>query len=250
MKRLPLFVKCIGGPGDQKHETITATVFRKSLLPRKAEENGDNEVFNLKMQIVNQNVGLRHDIIYEQSETLGRIQRIMEKTWKGIEEIQDRLENYDVIFEYHCLEEELLHGLAYRNENRITDFIMKMIITEFEKEAARVQNIQKDCNVLYLYFMDDPEDCYYSLHAMKRAVDILPQEFITSYHTLKVADYMARKDCKMLIKPIEAGIPEMREFLQKEIKQIVVTSLGPVPQTTEEDDNEEDKPDYEDISDN
>jgi len=241
LKRLPLFIKCIGGPGDQKHETITSAVFLKSLLPRKTEDSEDNEICDLKMEIINQNVGLRHEIIYKKSETLGRIQTIMGKTRRGIEEIQDRLENYDVIFEYHCLEEELLHGLAYRNENKITDFVMKMIITKFEKEAMKVQNIQKNCDVLYVFFMDDPEDCYYSLLTMKRPVDLLPQEFITSYHTLKIADYMARKDCKMLLKPIDAGIPEMKEYLQKQVKQIV-RSLGPVPQA-------DDKPDYEDISD-
>ena len=86
----------------------------------------------------------------------------MEKTRKGIKGYLTNVEEnkHEIIFEFHCLEDILLYSLTYFSLNRITDFILSLILNKFNSETSLITKMQEDHEVLYLYFINDAEDCH------------------------------------------------------------------------------------------
>ena len=232
LKQHPLWIKCIGGPGDLKQETLMSAVYNQDLLPKKLE----NIVKSLKMEIINKKIGFQNDMIFVPSEILGCIQILMEKTGKGIEGYLTNMEEnkHEVIFEFHCLEEILLYSLTYFSLNKITDFILSLILSKFNSKTGLVTKMQEDHEVLYLYFIDDAEDCHAFLQAI-RLTDVLPYDFLTSYHAVRIADYMTCSDQKLLIKPIEQNVSNAREFLLEQLKELVKPSFNQLTPSTKYD---------------
>ena len=151
-------------------------------------------------------------MIFVPMEILGHIQILMERTHKGIEGYLTNIEENknEIIFEFHCLEEILLYSLTYFSLNKITDFVLGLILSKFNSETGHVTKMQKDHEVLYLYFIDDAEECHAFLQARTRLTDVLPYDFLTSYHAIQIADYMMCSDQKLLIKLIEQNISNAR----------------------------------------
>ena len=233
LKQCPLWIKCIGGPADLKQETLMSAVYNQDLLPKKLE----NIAKSLKMEIINRKIGFQSDMIFVPSEILGLIQILMEKTCKGIEGYLTNVEEnkHEVIFEFHCLEEILLYSLPYFSLNKITDFVLSLILSKFNSETSLITKMQEDHEVLYLYFIDDAEDCHAFLQAIS-LTDVLPYDFLTSYHAVQIADYMTHSDQKLLIKLIEQNVSNAREFLLEQLKELVKPSFNQLTPSTKYDD--------------
>ena len=175
-------------------------------------------------------------MIFVPLEILGHIQILMEKTCKGIEGYVTNIEEnkHEIIFELDCLEEILLYSLTYFSLNKITGFILSLILSKFNSKSSLVTKMQEDHEVLYLYFIDDAEDCHAFLQAI-RLTDVLPYDFLTSYHAIQIADYMTRSDHKLLIKPIEQNVSNTREFLLEQLKELVKPSFNKLTPATKYD---------------
>ena len=105
LKQRPLIIKCMRGLFNKKYDTVIDTYVQKNLiLPKEGRET-----CNLKMDVINKDIGLRSDRVFEQVETLGHFQTIMDKIREEVEIMSKEMFQYDVIFEYHCMEEILLY---------------------------------------------------------------------------------------------------------------------------------------------